>query len=75
MKLDISDVHPAETKKASVAEDFAKLETELKDYAIQHEVFVTEVELTYHLISPYTLEKKKKIEIKILFIVSCMGRG
>ncbi|XP_075899970.1 SMC5-SMC6 complex localization factor protein 1 isoform X1 [Nelusetta ayraudi] len=37
MKLDISDVHPAETKKAGVAEDFAKLETELKDYAIQHE--------------------------------------
>lgn len=61
MKLDISDVHPAETKKAGVAEDFAKLETELKDYAIQHEVFVTEVELTYHLISPYTLKEIKNL--------------
>lgn len=48
MKFDVSDDHPVETKKASVAEDFAKLETELKDYAIQHEVFVTEVELIYH---------------------------
>lgn len=46
MKFNISDDSPVERKKARVAEDFAKLETELKDYAIQHEVFVTEVELT-----------------------------
>lgn len=57
MKLNISDVHPAETKKASAAEDFAKLEAELKDYAIQHEVFVTEVELTSHLISLHRLKE------------------
>lgn len=64
MKFNISDVHPAETKKAGVAEGFAKLETELKDYAIQHEVFVTGVELTYHLISPYTVKEKKKKKLK-----------
>lgn len=44
MNFNISDDHPAETKMASVAEDFAKLETELKDYAIQREVPVTDVE-------------------------------
>lgn len=49
MKFNFSDDPPVETVKASVAEDFAKLETELKDYAIQHEVFVPEVELTYPL--------------------------
>lgn len=57
MKFNISDDHPVETKKASVAEDFAKLETEIKDYALQHEVFVTEVELTYRLNSLYTVKE------------------
>lgn len=47
MKFNISDYDGIETKKATVAEDLAKLETALKDYAIQHEVLVTEVELTY----------------------------
>lgn len=47
MKFNITDDHPAEMKKASVAEDFSKLETELKEYAIKQEVFVTEVESTY----------------------------
>lgn len=57
MKFNISDHQPAEMKKASVAEDFAKLETALKDYAIQHEVFVTKAELTSHLISLYTVKE------------------
>lgn len=47
MKFNISDDHPAEMKKASAAEDFSKLETELKEYAIKQEVLVIEVEPTY----------------------------
>lgn len=51
MKFNITDDHPAEMKKASVAEDLSKLEIELKEYAIKQEVFVIEVESTYYLIS------------------------
>lgn len=47
MKFNITDDHPAEMKKASVAEDFSKMETELKEYAIKQEVFVKELESTY----------------------------
>lgn len=47
MKFNITDDHPAEMKMASAAEDFSKLETELKEYAVKQEVFVIEVESTY----------------------------
>lgn len=61
MKFNLCDDLPIETRKTSVAEDFANLETDVKDYAVQHEVFLMKVELTYHLKSLYTGEKKKSV--------------